>query len=169
MKSKIVSNLETARLYFCGISESDAVYIVRWRSDSNVFRYFRDPHQLTMQEHLRWYNSCYLLDENRFDWICIEKSSKKKIGVFSLRLLSDGTRAEVSYLLDPLARHKGYATEAVSFLMKVAFDSYMVNQVVAEIHKDNQPSIDLVERLGFRCIEAKGNFKLFAANSILSS
>ena len=53
--------------------------------------------------------------------------------------------------------------------MKVAFDSYMVNQVVAEIHKDNHPSIDLVERLGFRCIEVKGNFKLFAANSILSS
>ena len=122
-----------------------------------------------MQEHLRRYHLCYLLYENRFDWICIEKSSKKKIGVFSLRLLSDGTRAEVSYLLDPLARHKGYATEAVSFLMKVAFDSYMVNQVVAEIHKDNQSSIDLVERLGFRCIEAKGNFKLFAANSILSS
>ena len=97
------------------------------------------------------------------------KRFKEKNRSFQLRLLSDGTRAEVSYLLDPLTRHKGYATEAVSFLMKVAFDSYMVNQVVAEIHKDNHPSIDLVERLGFRCIEVKGNFKLFAANSILSS
>ena len=68
-----------------------------------------------------------------------------------------------------MARHKGYATEAVSFLMKVAFDSYMVNQVVAEIHKDNRPSIDLVERLGFRCIEAKEilNYLLLIQFSLL--
>ena len=158
MASKAES-LQTERLFFEGISDNDTEDIVRWRSDPDVYKYFKSPHMITVDEHLNWYKNTYLYNEDRIDWICIEKKSAKKIGVFGL--IREREYAEVNYLLDSDARHKGYATEAISELVNYAKETWTVRRVIAEIHKDNEPSVSVVKKLGFSLQETEGDFVIY--------
>lgn len=142
-----VDRIATERLFLRGIDETDAESIVLWRSDSEVYKYFKSPHKITVEEHKKWYVEKYLQDDNRFDWVCIEKDSGRKIGVFGL-VKGDGV-AEVNYLLAPEGQHKGYATEVLVALIKFASDAWYCNQIKAEIHVDNLVSSVLVKKLGF--------------------
>lgn len=121
-----------------------------------VFRFFKTPHKITIEEHLSWYEDSYLHNDKRMDWICREKETKNRIGVFGLSI--DGDRAEVNYLLAKESQGKGYATEAVTGLMEYASKELGCQKVTAEIHEENELSILLVERLGFKLTTTKKPF-----------
>lgn len=144
---KIINTIETERLLLRGITEDDAAEIVEWRTDPAVYKYFKNPHKITIEEHLKWYYESYLFDDTRFDWLCTEKDTGEKIGVFGL--IRKGNIAEVNYLLSPSAQHKGYAAEGIQRLIQFSVEVWDIHQIIAEIHKDNKASIALVERLGF--------------------
>lgn len=151
--------IETERLIFRGIDESDAKLIVEWRSAPEVYKYFKSPHEITVEEHLNWYNNTYLTNDNRFDWMCIEKKSKNRIGVFGL--CKEDDRVEVNYLLIPEVQHKGYATEAIRSLVNYASGNWNIRNIVAEIHEENIPSIKLIEKLGFKVVKKEEQFVTF--------
>lgn len=151
--------IQTDRLLLRGIDETDAELIVGWRSVPDVYRYFKFPHKITIDEHLEWYRNRYLSNENRFDWICIEKESEQRIGVFGL--VRDEDKAEVSYLLAPDAQHKGYANEAIRGLINYASETWNVQLVLAEIHEDNKPSIFLVKKMGFTLMSCVKPFGVY--------
>lgn len=151
--------IETERLLLRGINETDADLIVKWRSDPKVYRFFKLPHQITMDEHLNWYRNIYLLNESRYDWMCIEKKSNNRIGVFGLYVEQE--QAEINYLLASDAQHKGYASEAIQFLITYALESLKCKSVIAEIHEDNKPSINLVKKLNFSLISREGDFVVY--------
>ena len=150
--------IETERLRLRGIDETDAPLIVSWRGDPAVYRYFKNPRKITEEEHLRWYRERYLPDEAREDRMCLTKDGER-IGVFGL--IREGDSAEVSYLLAPEARGKGYAAEAVNGLLRYAKETWRVCRVTAEIHKDNGPSLALARRLGFTPAGETGDFIIF--------
>lgn len=58
--------------------------------------------------------------------------------------------AELGYRLARAYQHQGFATEAVSRLLDHAFSALNLHRIIAYIACENQPSITLVERLGFR-------------------
>ena len=154
-----LDKIQTERLILRGINETDALEIVEWRSDPDVYKYFKSPHKITVKEHFNWYNKNYLFNENRFDWMCIEKKSGKKIGVCGLT--KEGFSAEVNYLLAPDAQHKGYARESLSSIIQYAQDKWHTDRIIAEIHKDNGPSIALVKKLGFVLYLAEGDYVFY--------
>ena len=144
------NTLKTERLTLREIRETDAAQIVEWRSNPEVYPYFKAPHALTKEEHLRWYHHSYLTDANRLDWLCLAAETEKPVGVFGLRRISETPEvAEVSYLLAPEEQRKGYAAEAIRALIRHAAEAWDAQTVIAEIHKDNAPSVRLVEKLGF--------------------
>ena len=145
--AKCIAVIESERLLLRGIEEADAETIVRWRSDPNVYIFFKSPHQITVEEHLNWFNNSYMSNDNRYDWMCIEKKTDNKIGIFGL--YREGTKAEVNYLLAPEAQHKGFAVEAIKKLLSFAVAEWNCDAIVAEIHEKNLPSIRLAEKLGF--------------------
>lgn len=159
--AKNVAELESERLILKGITEDDAPEIVEWRSDPEAYKFFRSPHRITMDEHLSWYRNNYLSNNNRFDWICVDKSSGRKIGVFGA--VRDGKTAEVNYLLAPYAQHKGYALEAVKMVIEYVRSELHIKRVAAEIHRDNAPSIALAERTGFTLESESGDFLLYSS------
>ena len=148
---------QTERLYFSEITEADAKNIVEWRSEPSVYCYFVSSHKITLEEHLNWYNNHYKYDEKRFDYIAFSKDDEQPIGVFGIKKLQEA-RVEVSCLLKPTAQGKGYAQEAIRWLIKMATIKWKPKAVVAEIHVDNSPSIKMVEKLGFRKERVEGNF-----------
>lgn len=157
--SKEVDIIKTERLTLRGITEKDAKDIVRWRSDPEVFRFFKSPHKLTYEEHVNWYRNSYLANDKRYDWLCIEDISNTPIGVFGLNIEND--QAEVNYLLAPEAQHRGYAGEAVKALIHYANDSRGIHTITAEIHIDNLASRKLAEALGFKLRKIENIFAYY--------
>lgn len=151
--------MESDRLYFREITKDDAELIVGWRSDPEVYMYFLSPHKISMEEHLNWYYSFYLNNCNRTDYIAIKKDTNELIGVFGLVFFD--TTVEVNYLLGKEYRGKGYATEAVRYLIAYAKETRQVKKTIAEVHKDNKSSLKLTESLGFSELKRDGDIIVF--------
>lgn len=154
-------SVTTQRLLLRTIMREDASLIVHWRSDPDNYRYFLNPHALTMEEHLSWFDNRYSSDGNRWDWLCIEKATGHAIGVFGLIRKDDGC-AEINYLLDTAAQGKGYAAEAVNELLAYAKGNWKTEKAIAEIHRDNLPSKHFATRNGFIRESDTGDFILYA-------
>lgn len=156
---KDIDSFETDRLSFRGISLADADLIIKLRSDPEVYRFFKSPHKISFDEHINWYYNCYLSSNKRFDWICIEKSTGTRIGVFGI-FIEDG-KAEVNYILSPESQHNGYAYEGLNALLQYSIDKWSVHEIIAEIHKENTASISLVKKIGFDLISSNGLFTVY--------
>lgn len=157
--AKRVETIKTNRLALRGIDITDADSIVNWRANPEVYKYFLSPHKITIDEHINWFLNRYLNNENRFDWICLNKEKEERIGVFGI--IKGDESVELNYLLAPEAQHKGYATEAIRALIDYASKKWDIGKVVAEIHEDNRPSILLAERLGFKQASYKYPFYVY--------
>ena len=155
-----VDTFETNRVVLRGLNETDTDDIVEWRSDYNVYRFFKYPHRLTAEEHLNWYHNNYLNNKDRYDWICIEKKSNEKIGVFGLIRSNDSV--ELNFLLKPEAQHKGYAVEIIERLIQYANSKWKSEHFVSVIHKDNAASINLIKRLHFEMESTEDDFEIWS-------
>jgi len=60
------------------------------------------------------------------------------------------SRGEMGWALHPAALGHGYATEAVRVLIGIAFDTYGMHRVIAQLDPRNTPSAKLCERVGMR-------------------
>ena len=154
-----VETISTERLLLRGIDESDTAEIVKWRSNPEAYKYFKDPHEITVEEHTNWFRNRYPYNEARYDRMCIEKATGSRIGVFGI--VREGDTAEVNYILAPEAQHKGYATEGVRALMDYAAQKWGTRKIIAEIHEDNEPSIIMVRKMGFTLAQHKDRFVIY--------
>jgi RimJ/RimL family protein N-acetyltransferase len=59
-------------------------------------------------------------------------------------------QAELGWCLDPSHQGRGYATEAVTALMRLCFEDLGLRRVTANCFADNEESWRLMERLGMR-------------------
>ena len=154
------TRLRTARLTLREIEEKDGDFIVRLRSDPEVYRYFVSPHRITREEHLNWYRNHYLHDDDRIDWIA-EDCDGNAVGVFGIKTGAEDGSAEISYILAKEAYGKGYAREAVEGIMGFAAEELRITSFTAEIHRDNRASIRFAEKAGFRAAGQEGDFIRF--------
>ena len=155
---KIITPINSKRLLFREINLSDTDAIVRWRSDPEVYKYFKNPIKIERKKHIEWLNDIYKNDNTRIDLIALD-SNGDRIGVFGL-VVNDKT-VELNYLVAPEQQHKGYATEGVLCLIEYTQKHYDTKKIIAEIHKDNLASINLAAKLGFKPTKQHGNFEIF--------
>src|SRR5215212_11615628 len=59
-------------------------------------------------------------------------------------------QAEIGWCLDPAVGGKGYATEAVRELIRIAFEELDLRRLIAHCFADNDASWRLMERVGMR-------------------
>ena len=86
----------------------------------------------------------------RFEWLIQERQTGAQIGWVSLRI-NDRSRdhAELGYSLVTPARHKGYATEALSALVDDVFADTDLGELHACTVPENIASRKVLERVGF--------------------
>lgn len=63
---------------------------------------------------------------------------------------ADRRVAEIGWALDPRHRGHGYAREAVSAVLRVAFDHYRLHRVAAQMDARNRPSAKLAAAVGMQ-------------------
>ena len=77
--------------------------------------------------------------------------------VLSLR----ATDAECGYALNPDARGRGYATEALQAVLAYALDTMRVERVCARCAEENRASQAVLKRAGMACVLREKDMRLY--------
>jgi RimJ/RimL family protein N-acetyltransferase len=86
-----------------------------------------------------------------FQWGIALADTDRVIGTVTLAWIErEHRRADVGFALAKSAWGKGYATEAVTRLIQYAFDDMELHRLGADVDPRNEPSLRLLERLGFQ-------------------
>lgn len=82
---------------------------------------------------------------------CVLKDGDRFIGDMFLGVSDrEARQAEIGYSFNPEFHGKGYASEAVSGLLKLGFESFGLHRIFARCDARNDRSVKLAERLGMR-------------------
>ncbi|MDH3307259.1 MAG: GNAT family N-acetyltransferase [Acidimicrobiia bacterium] len=145
--------IRTERLLLRSVLTDDAVSVAARRSDAETARYqgWEVPYPL---ERARAMVDAVVSMSGpaKDEWFMIaiaDPETERMIGDLAVFLKSGGHTAEMGYTLDPDARGRGYATEAVAGLIDYLFETLDVTRIEASLHPDNTASARLLERTGF--------------------
>ena len=116
------------------------------------------PYQRFQMDHVPALKEAYLktgLLDRDSGFLIIETSDRCRVlGFVRYTLLrfpdADVPYPEIGFGLDPAARGKGYAAEAVSLLVDYLFEGYPAERIGAFTDVENLPSQHLLEKLGFQ-------------------
>jgi len=101
-----------------------------------------------MKKHLNWYNTQYLNNPKRVEYIIIHRESNTPIGIVGISDLKE-ISLEVGYLIGETTYQKqGYAVEAINAVV-CCYRKIGITNFFAEIRSDNIASIKTVEKCGF--------------------
>jgi RimJ/RimL family protein N-acetyltransferase len=142
---------ETIRLR--AVEPSDAETFYRWNQDSERARYLDflwPPASLASVRAWTEGQSLRKLENDAFHWV-IETLEGEPAGTISTHAC-DPRNGTFSYGLDvaPEHRRKGYAAAAVILVLRYYFAELRYQKVTVCVHGDNESSILLHRKLGFR-------------------
>jgi len=149
--------LETERLRLAVLRRSEAPRVTEYfRKNREFHKAFAQTHTddyftVSMQKKYLAYDYNSFLEGSLVPlWICL-KETGEIIGRVSFFNFAFGGMMSCAcgYHLDKDHTGKGYMTEALKGAMAFVFDEYRMHRIEAFILPENQPSLNLVKRLGF--------------------
>lgn len=147
--------LNTARLRLRPFTRGDVDGVFHYRGQDVVARYLFDPplsrEECALAIQLRINQLALDADEDRIV-LAVEKADDAAlVGEVSLILRSlEARQGELGWIFDPDHHGRGYAFEAVSTLVDLAFHQADLHRLFARCDAANSPSWRLMERLGMR-------------------
>jgi RimJ/RimL family protein N-acetyltransferase len=150
------TSIETERLVLRRFERDDVEAFAAYRGDPDVARY-QSWQDYTHAEAEAFVAEMLGTDPGVpgewFQFAIAERATARLIGDCALVLdAGDPPTAEIGYTLDPGARGRGFATEAVGALIDYVFDRQGAAGIRAVTDTRNAPSIAVAERLGMRRI-----------------
>lgn len=149
---------ESAPVSLRSISLSDIFSIVRWRNSSSVYCNLVSHDELSIEQHLRYYER-YIKTGKCYQFI-IEwsfKNSKLDIGTIFIKNIDyKNSKGELGIFIgENQARKKGLAKFVVSRILEVAFNDLKLQMMIyLPVIEDNIPAIKTYLKESFE-IESK--------------
>ena len=141
--------LETERLALRKIAVTDADDMYEYSSLEEVTRYLLwEPHPdpLYTENYIRYLQERYAVGDF-YDFAIECKEDRRMIGTVGFTSLDLPNRsAEVGYVLSPVYRGRGYATEAVRELLRFGFEQLALVRISAVCMKENLASLRVMEK-----------------------
>jgi RimJ/RimL family protein N-acetyltransferase len=156
---------ETKRLILREFTLADADSLFRIFTDAETMRFQVVPENYSVEveryylgRHIEKYYSVHGFGL----WAVILKENNRLIGRCGLlrQPLEGGEETEVSYLIEREFWNQGFASEAASAALKLGFDKYDFQRIVAFIDQRNTASIRVAEKIGMQ-FERKVEYKSF--------
>ena len=143
-------NLETQRLRFRKLNETDLENLFRLHSNPEVMKFIRPPDEHMAQTQLRLEQNLDIYEKH------------PGYGVFPLNLKSDDTfigwgvivhvdelkEVEIGYRFFPEHWGKGYATETAAALRDYGFETLKLKRIIGLTHRGNLASQRVLEKTG---------------------
>lgn len=144
--------LATSRLRLRQFRADDAGAMHACFADPGAMRFWNTPvhaRSIETERSVRSFIDC-TPSYYRF-WAVADAATDRCLGLVNYH---DGhirsRRASIGYIIDPACQGRGIATEAVTAMLDFCFAELGLHRLEAFIHPDNQRSLRLIERLGFR-------------------
>ena len=144
--------LESDRLLFRRLDNSDVAEIYKLRSDEKVMQFI--PRALVKSnddalEHIRLIDE-KIQDNTGINWAICFKGDARMIGIIGFyRIKPEHFRAEIGYMLLPEYQGTGIVTEAISRLVPYGFNDMQLHSIEAIIDPENTASARVLEKNGF--------------------
>jgi RimJ/RimL family protein N-acetyltransferase len=145
--------LETERLALFRLTPDDAPFIVELLNDPSFLRYIGDRGVRTPDAARRYIETGPTASYERFGFGLYRvalKATGEPIGICGLLKRDTLPDADVGFALLPRFRGRGYAFEAASAVLASAHEAHGLDRVLAITALDNDISITLLGKLGFR-------------------
>ncbi len=144
--------IHTERLLLRKLICEDAEALFPLRKDPAVMKYIARPLSKEIEEVHKLIdiiNQGYNNNEG-ITWAITRVDNPTLIGTIGFwRIEKENHRAEIGYLLDPAFQGKGIMYETMQAVLEFGFTILKLHSIEANIDKDNEASIKLVERCGF--------------------
>jgi [ribosomal protein S5]-alanine N-acetyltransferase len=145
--------IETERLLLRPLQIEDAPSFLEIWSDPEAVRYFSFPPMESIEQaQARIAEKLQVFSDGKGIVFVIESKSDREVlgdcGIHNVDL--HARRAELGYCLGRPHWGNGYMAEAVKALIAYGFEEAGLRRMEADIDPRNTPSIQLVERLGFK-------------------
>lgn len=128
--------------------EADKEALLNWRNNPNIMQFTRTKTAIPMGEHEIWFQGRLKILEREPIWIFT--SGETRIGMTRLDLIDPIEKGfEVSILVDENYQNAGFGKKMLFRTCAFALDRLAAEYIRAEIHYENQASINLFSKLGF--------------------
>jgi len=148
-----VTVLETGRLALREFTGADAAFVLRLVNDPAFLRYIGDRGVRTLDDARRYIAegpvAGYARDGHglmRVD----RKSDGAALGMCGLLKRDALPEPDIGFSFLPEYRSQGYALESARAVMKHARETLGLGRILAITSRDNDPSMRLLDKLGFR-------------------
>jgi RimJ/RimL family protein N-acetyltransferase len=145
--------LDTARLELTRLCAGDAGFLVELLNDPSFVRHIGDKGVRTEADACRYLESGPAASYERFGfglWRVALRGSGEPVGMCGLLKRDWLDDVDVGFAFLPRFWAKGYAFEAASGVLLHARDAFGLKRVVAITSPDNEASMGLLAKLGFR-------------------
>jgi ribosomal-protein-alanine N-acetyltransferase len=145
--------LETPRLLLRSVVPDDAAEMFRIGADPRVARFTGKAAPASIEVIRAKIDTmlAQLRAEEGITWVLTERAGGAYLGTAGLwRWDKPNARAEIGYGIDPRAWGRGLTPEALAPIVRFGFERLALHSVEAQLHPDNQASIRVLEKLGFR-------------------
>ncbi len=145
--------LETERLSLRKLTADDAGFILRLLNEPSFMENIGNKGVRTLEDARNYILNGPVASYERFGFglFCVEeKTSGAAIGICGLLKRDTLDDVDLGYALLPEFCSKGYAVESAAGVMRFAYHTLGLNRVVAITSPDNQRSIRVLEKIGFR-------------------
>ncbi len=157
--------IETERLKLRRFIDEDLEYFYQYRANPDVAKY-QGWQNYTYEQAITFIEKQKIAIANIPDtWVqvaIVHKESGRLIGDFGIHTLKLPLNTiEIGFTLDPQNQKQGYALEALKGLVHHLFNVLHKETIQAIAVEQNEPSIKLLKRMGFRQVQKieKSHFK----------
>jgi [ribosomal protein S5]-alanine N-acetyltransferase len=145
--------LETERLILRQLTVDDIDFVFHHFSDPRVTQYLMDEPPVLDYAQAQAIIDFYLEPEGKDHsrWGIVHKADNRMIGTCGFhKWVKASFRAETGYDLSPDYWGQGYMGEAVRAVIHLGFERMGLNRIEALVYVNNDRSIQLLHRLGFK-------------------
>ena len=158
---------ETERLKIRELRMTDANDIYVLRSDEKVQKYLDRPKAKSVEDASKFIARIIniIAEQKSFYWGITLKNDTKVIGTICLWNFSpDGNSAEVGYEIHPDLQGQGMMREALLKILNFGFSTVKLESITAVVHPENERSVKILEKNGFKYSGAKNYIHIYMLN-----
>jgi len=143
---RVVMRMRGQNIRLRRVKEADARLLWEWANDPDVRAVSFSAEAIPWEAHLRWLAS-QLADSNCFFYIAINEDGAP---VGQIRCDVSGSEAVISISLDTRFRGKGCGAAAIELAAQRVYQVSAAKLIHAYVKPDNQASINVFQKAGFR-------------------
>ncbi len=135
---------------------SDIEFLWYLRNQSEVYRYSKNSRPVLWEKHINWVFPIILGIDTKRELFII-KNSITSVGQIRLDY-NNQNEARVSISILKEFQKKGFATQSLNLVIKKIKKQKITKKLIAEIHKENLPSLKFFEKFNFKFKKKTGNW-----------